>query len=375
MLGGPARRDPGGVVIRRARLRRAAGSLLAVAGWLWFRLLLGNPVGSGSRRSVRTPCPGSPRRAASARASCIVPMLLAGRSPHVLYRPSEIDDLARRRPRRRHRQGGGRPHPQPLPRPQDLPRHDGRHAPAGDPVRGPARHRQDLHGQGHGPRSRRAVPVRVVVGVPVDVLRPDQPQDPLVLQGAAQGGPRRGRRHRLHRGDRRHRRRPRRHGRRRRARGHRRRRQRAADPAAVLRRADPPATGCSGWLVDAREPLPARRTASCASRRPWPANILVIGATNRAADLDPALLRPGRFDRSVYFDLPAAPTGARSSTTTSPRRPTTPELDDPDRRDTLAAMTAGYSPVMLEHLFDEALVWALRRGAAASTGTTSSRRR
>src|SRR5205807_6075886 len=35
-----------------------------------------------------------------------------------------------------------------------------------------------------------------------------------------------------------------------------------------------------------------------------PANILVIGATNRAKDLDPALLRPGRFDRSVYFDVP-----------------------------------------------------------------------
>src|SRR4029077_19319035 len=29
----------------------------------------------------------------------------------------------------------------------------------------------------------------------------------------------------------------------------------------------------------------------------------------------------------------------------------------------LAAMTFGYSPVMIEHLFDEALVWALRRGA------------
>ncbi len=36
-----------------------------------------------------------------------------------------------------------------------------------------------------------------------------------------------------------------------------------------------------------------------------PANILVIGATNRAADLDPALLRPGRFDRSIYFGLPS----------------------------------------------------------------------
>src|SRR5206468_10662086 len=36
-----------------------------------------------------------------------------------------------------------------------------------------------------------------------------------------------------------------------------------------------------------------------------PANVLVIGATNRAGDLDPALLRPGRFDRSIYFDLPS----------------------------------------------------------------------
>ena len=41
------------------------------------------------------------------------------------------------------------------------------------------------------------------------------------------------------------------------------------------------------------------------------------------------------------------------------------ELDDSTRRDTLASMTFGYSPVMIEHLLDEALVWALRRGADA----------
>ncbi|MEI7548057.1 MAG: AAA family ATPase, partial [Actinomycetota bacterium] len=34
------------------------------------------------------------------------------------------------------------------------------------------------------------------------------------------------------------------------------------------------------------------------------ANVLVIAATNRAADLDPALMRPGRFDRTIHFDLP-----------------------------------------------------------------------
>jgi len=33
-------------------------------------------------------------------------------------------------------------------------------------------------------------------------------------------------------------------------------------------------------------------------------NVLVIGATNRAGDLDPALLRPGRFDRIITVDLP-----------------------------------------------------------------------
>ena len=33
-------------------------------------------------------------------------------------------------------------------------------------------------------------------------------------------------------------------------------------------------------------------------------NILLIAATNRADSLDPALLRPGRFDRRLYFDVP-----------------------------------------------------------------------
>ena len=46
-------------------------------------------------------------------------------------------------------------------------------------------------------------------------------------------------------------------------------------------------------------------TGQLRKRRSTPANVLVIGATNRAADLDPALLRPGRFDRSIHFDLPS----------------------------------------------------------------------
>jgi len=89
-------------------------------------------------------------------------------------------------------------------------------------------------------------------------------------------------------------------------------------------------------------------------------NILVIGATNRAADLDPALLRPGRFDRSIHFDVPTRSGRREIIDYYLDRKVHVPELDKEERRDALAAMTFGYTPVMIEHLFDEALVWALR---------------
>jgi ATP-dependent Zn protease len=94
-----------------------------------------------------------------------------------------------------------------------------------------------------------------------------------------------------------------------------------------------------------------------------PANVLVIGATNRASDLDPALLRPGRFDRSIYFDLPSRAGRREIVDYYLGKKAHEPELDKPGLRDTMAAMTSGYTPVMIEHLLDESLVWALRRGA------------
>lgn len=94
-----------------------------------------------------------------------------------------------------------------------------------------------------------------------------------------------------------------------------------------------------------------------------PANILVIGATNRAGDLDPALLRPGRFDRTISVDLPSRAGRREIIDYYLARKAHETELDEPARRETLAATTFGYSPVMLEHLLDEALIWALRRGA------------
>ena len=119
-----------------------------------------------------------------------------------------------------------------------------------------------------------------------------------------------------------------------------------------------------GWWIDGinRYLAPERQVRKPKSR---PANVLVVGATNRAADLDPALVRPGRFDRSVYFGLPSRADRSDIIDYYLSKKAHDAELDDPQRRDQLAAMTAGYSPVMIEHLFDEALVWALRRGAGA----------
>jgi len=119
---------------------------------------------------------------------------------------------------------------------------------------------------------------------------------------------------------------------------------------------------CKGMVIDAVNTwLPAHRRL----KKPVqvPANILVIGATNRAADLDPALLRPGRFDRNIYFGLPSRSGRRDIIDYYLGKKAHEDELDDTAKRETLAALTAGYSPVMIEHLLDESLVWALRRGA------------
>jgi cell division protease FtsH len=109
--------------------------------------------------------------------------------------------------------------------------------------------------------------------------------------------------------------------------------------------------------------LPASRTVR--KRTVKPANVLVIGATNRAADLDPALLRPGRFDKTIRVDIPSRSGRREIIDYYLARKAHTAELNDPANREALAGSTFGYSPVMLEHLLDEALVWALRGGRDA----------
>ena len=91
-------------------------------------------------------------------------------------------------------------------------------------------------------------------------------------------------------------------------------------------------------------------------------NVLVIAATNRADSLDPALLRPGRFDRILHFDLPSRKGRRELVDYFLEKRVHTNEMERSDLRDELAAMTLGYSPAMLEHVLDEALVWAIRDG-------------
>ncbi len=107
---------------------------------------------------------------------------------------------------------------------------------------------------------------------------------------------------------------------------------------------------------------PDRRIAAA---KPMYSNILLIAATNRADQLDPALLRPGRFDRRLYFDLPTKHGRRDLIDFFLERKVHDPELDEDAARERLAHDTFGYTPVMLEHLFDEALLVALRNGRRA----------
>jgi cell division protease FtsH len=91
-------------------------------------------------------------------------------------------------------------------------------------------------------------------------------------------------------------------------------------------------------------------------------NILLIAATNRGDSLDPALLRPGRFDRRLYFDVPTKSERAELIDFFMERKKHHEQLDEPLIRERIAHETFGYTPVMIEHLFDEALLMALRDG-------------
>jgi cell division protease FtsH len=88
------------------------------------------------------------------------------------------------------------------------------------------------------------------------------------------------------------------------------------------------------------------------------ANVIVLGATNRPEVLDPALLRPGRFDRRVFVQPPDAP--GRAAILRVHTR-SVPLADDVDL-DRLAAATPGMVGAELANLVNEAALVAARRG-------------
>jgi cell division protease FtsH len=89
--------------------------------------------------------------------------------------------------------------------------------------------------------------------------------------------------------------------------------------------------------------------------------VIIIAATNRPDVLDPALMRPGRFDRQVFIDLPNLK-GREEILKIHVKRVTVGKEVDLQK---VARGTPGFSGADLMNLVNEAALLAARRGAAA----------
>ncbi len=88
--------------------------------------------------------------------------------------------------------------------------------------------------------------------------------------------------------------------------------------------------------------------------------ILLVGATNRADLLDPALLRPGRFDRQVQVGLPDREGRRRILSIHTRNKPISSE----EVLDEIARATFGFSGAHLESLANEAAILAMRESSS-----------
>ena len=93
--------------------------------------------------------------------------------------------------------------------------------------------------------------------------------------------------------------------------------------------------------------------------------VVVLAATNRPAVLDPALLRPGRFDRHVTLSLPDKVARRAILDVHIKNLPLHPDVD----LDRVAAGTPGFSGADLKNLLNEAAITAARRSGSGITAT------
>lgn len=92
-------------------------------------------------------------------------------------------------------------------------------------------------------------------------------------------------------------------------------------------------------------------------------SIIVMAATNRADILDPALLRPGRFDRQIFVNRPDVRGREAILKVHARKKPIGPDVNFR----TVARITAGFTGADLENLLNEAAILAVREGRRVIT--------
>ena len=94
-------------------------------------------------------------------------------------------------------------------------------------------------------------------------------------------------------------------------------------------------------------------------------NIIILGATNKPESLDPALMRPGRFDRRVVLDLPDVKGREEILQIHCKGKP----LDDTAKINEVAERTPGFSGADLANLVNEAAILAAKKNRTTISQT------
>ena len=85
--------------------------------------------------------------------------------------------------------------------------------------------------------------------------------------------------------------------------------------------------------------------------------IIILAATNRPDVLDPALLRPGRFDRQIVIGVPDVAGREAIFQVHSRNKPLAPDV----KPKVLARRTPGFTPADIENMLNEAALLTARR--------------